>query len=263
MDEPSVLDYLKSKLMPWRRVKISIPLSPERAPKPVETAAIDLLAEETIEKAAGEPGQPANEASEPEALNKPPVEKGTSTAELSPQPVSSALVYEKVRPSSWPVRTTGAVVVALFAQLALEPDSRNAPLGAALYVVAAILLIWAIFSKEWALAPLAEDPLEPVSVDINWKLMLPAIPLIIVSFLAFGGNEFNEVNLDQLSGFKADVEITPDTLQKARLLRDPRNPVAILGRGEIKNALKVRVHRVTKSAKEKIEAAGGSVELIV
>jgi large subunit ribosomal protein L15 len=74
--------------------------------------------------------------------------------------------------------------------------------------------------------------------------------------------EFNEVNLDQLSGFKADVEITPDTLQKARLLRDPRNPVAILGRGEIKNALKVRVHRVTKSAKEKIEAAGGSVELI-
>ena len=75
--------------------------------------------------------------------------------------------------------------------------------------------------------------------------------------------EFNEVNLDQLSGFKADVEITPDTLQKARLLRDPRNPVAILGRGEIKNALKVRVHRVTKSAKEKIEAAGGSVELIV
>ena len=51
-------------------------------------------------------------------------------------------------------------------------------------------------------------------------------------------------------------------LQAARLLRDPRNPVAILGRGELKTALKVRVHRVTKSAKAKIEAAGGSVELI-
>ena len=74
--------------------------------------------------------------------------------------------------------------------------------------------------------------------------------------------EFNEVNLDQLASFKADAEITPETLQKARLLRDPRNPVAILGRGELKTAIKVRVHRVTKSAKAKIEAAGGSVELI-
>ena len=73
---------------------------------------------------------------------------------------------------------------------------------------------------------------------------------------------FNEVNLDQLAGFKANSEITPETLDQARLVRDPRNPVAILGRGEIKTALKVRVHRVTKSARAKIEAAGGSIELI-
>jgi large subunit ribosomal protein L15 len=74
--------------------------------------------------------------------------------------------------------------------------------------------------------------------------------------------EFNEVNLDQLASLKNEVEITPETLQKARLLRDPRNPVAILGRGEIRTAIKVRVHRVTKNARAKIEAAGGSVELI-
>ena len=74
--------------------------------------------------------------------------------------------------------------------------------------------------------------------------------------------EFNEVNLDQLASFKANAEVTPELLQAARLLRDPRNPVAILGRGELNTALKVRVHRVTKSAKAKIEAAGGSVELI-
>jgi len=74
--------------------------------------------------------------------------------------------------------------------------------------------------------------------------------------------EFNEVNLDQLSDFKANAEITPETLFEARLLRDPRNPVAILGRGELKTPLKIHAHRVTKSAKAKIEAAGGSVELI-
>jgi large subunit ribosomal protein L15 len=74
--------------------------------------------------------------------------------------------------------------------------------------------------------------------------------------------EFNEVNLDQLVSFTTEMEITPETLQEARLLRDPRNPVAILGRGELKAAFKVRVHRVTKTARAKIEAAGGSVELI-
>ena len=73
---------------------------------------------------------------------------------------------------------------------------------------------------------------------------------------------FNEVNQDQLDSFAAGVEISPESLQKERLLRDPRNPVAILGRGEIKTAIKVRVHRVTKSARAKIEAAGGSVEII-
>jgi large subunit ribosomal protein L15 len=74
--------------------------------------------------------------------------------------------------------------------------------------------------------------------------------------------EFNEINLDQLAAFKANAEVTPEVLTQARLLRKPENPVAILGRGELKFALKVRVHRVTKSAREKIEQAGGSVELI-
>jgi large subunit ribosomal protein L15 len=75
--------------------------------------------------------------------------------------------------------------------------------------------------------------------------------------------EYNEVNLDQLAEtFKANAEVTPESLTEARLLRDPQNPVAVLGRGEIKTALKVRVHRVSAGAKSKIEAAGGSVELI-
>jgi large subunit ribosomal protein L15 len=73
---------------------------------------------------------------------------------------------------------------------------------------------------------------------------------------------YNEVNLDQLSAFKAEAVITPESLAKAHLLRDPFNPVALLGRGEVKSPLKVRVHRVTKGAKAKIEAAGGTVELI-
>jgi large subunit ribosomal protein L15 len=74
---------------------------------------------------------------------------------------------------------------------------------------------------------------------------------------------YNEVNLDQLTEtFKASEEVNPETLEQAHLLRDPRNPIVVLGRGEMNVALKVRAHRVSAGAKEKIEKAGGSVELI-
>ena len=74
--------------------------------------------------------------------------------------------------------------------------------------------------------------------------------------------QYNEVNLDQLEGFKANATITPVTLDEARLLRKPALPVVILGRGKVKNAYKVSVHRITKGARAKIEAAGGSVEIL-
>lgn len=75
--------------------------------------------------------------------------------------------------------------------------------------------------------------------------------------------EYNEVNLDQLSdAFKANAEVSPETLAEAHLLRDTRNPIVVLGRGEMSVALKVRVHRISAGAKAKIEKAGGSVELI-
>ncbi len=74
--------------------------------------------------------------------------------------------------------------------------------------------------------------------------------------------EYNEINLDQLDVFSAGSDITPETLEQARLLRDKRNPVVILGRGDISVALKVRVHRVSTGARAKIESAGGSVEIV-
>ena len=46
------------------------------------------------------------------------------------------------------------------------------------------------------------------------------------------------------------------------MLSKPKNPVVILGEGEVTVPLKVRVQRVSKSARAKIEAAGGSVEIV-
>ena len=83
-------------------------------------------------------------------------------------------------------------------------------------------------------------------------------------FTPFNRIEYNEVNLDQLAavGFEAESEVTVEALEQARLLRDPRNPVVVLGRGDIDVALVVRVHRISAGARSKIEAAGGRVELI-
>lgn len=74
--------------------------------------------------------------------------------------------------------------------------------------------------------------------------------------------EYCEVNLGKLAEFPANSEVSPDSLADAKLIRKPTLPVVILGQGEVAVPLKVRVHRVSKSAQAKIEAAGGSVEII-
>jgi large subunit ribosomal protein L15 len=74
--------------------------------------------------------------------------------------------------------------------------------------------------------------------------------------------EYDEVNVGQLKNFKADSEVNPETLKEAHLVKDSSSPVVLLGGGEVEKALIVRVHRISKGARAKIEAAGGSVEII-
>ena len=74
--------------------------------------------------------------------------------------------------------------------------------------------------------------------------------------------EYQEVNLDQLDKFQAGADVTPEVLAEAAIIHKAAAPVVILGNGEVTVALNVRAHRISKSAKAKIEAAGGSVETI-
>ena len=67
----------------------------------------------------------------------------------------------------------------------------------------------------------------------------------------------NVADLD--SRFKAGDEVTPESLRAAGLAKR-RDPVKVLGRGEISTKLTVKAHAFSSSAKEKIEAAGGSCE---
>ena len=70
------------------------------------------------------------------------------------------------------------------------------------------------------------------------------------------------VNLSDLDArFKANDEVTPESLREAGLAKR-RDPVKILARGEISKKLTVKAHAFSAQAKEKIEAAGGSTEII-
>ncbi len=71
------------------------------------------------------------------------------------------------------------------------------------------------------------------------------------------------VNLDDLEErFDKGAEVTPDGLRAAGLATRRDVPVKILGRGEISKALTVHAHAFSATAREKIEAAGGSVQVI-
>jgi len=71
------------------------------------------------------------------------------------------------------------------------------------------------------------------------------------------------VNLDQLAAIETEGDLTPDVLVAAGLIRNTRTPVKILaGEGEVTRALRVSAHKVSVSARQAIEAAGGSVTLL-
>jgi large subunit ribosomal protein L15 len=75
--------------------------------------------------------------------------------------------------------------------------------------------------------------------------------------------EYAEVNVDRLGEFEAGAELDPQVLAQAGLLKGGgERPVALLGRGKIRQPLTIKVHRASKSAVEKVEKAGGKVILI-
>ena len=73
---------------------------------------------------------------------------------------------------------------------------------------------------------------------------------------------YSLINLDRLSGFPADTEVTPQLLLETGLVRNLKDPIKVLGRGEVGTALIVEAHGFSASARRKIEAAGGRVKEI-
>jgi len=69
-----------------------------------------------------------------------------------------------------------------------------------------------------------------------------------------------EVSLAALEGhFQVNEEVTPELLHERGIIKKAKHDVVVLGNGELTKALRVSAHRFTRSAREKIEKAGGTV----
>ena len=74
--------------------------------------------------------------------------------------------------------------------------------------------------------------------------------------------ELQPVNLTRLNAFDANSDVSPETLAGAGIIKRASDRVAILAGGDIDRPLKVKAHRVSQAAQDKIVAAGGTVEII-
>jgi large subunit ribosomal protein L15 len=81
-------------------------------------------------------------------------------------------------------------------------------------------------------------------------------------FINIFRKEMAVVNVKDLNRFEASAVVDLEALKNAGLVRKAEGEVKVLGKGDLAQALTVKVNEVSKTAKEKIESAGGKVELL-
>lgn len=74
--------------------------------------------------------------------------------------------------------------------------------------------------------------------------------------------EYSSLNIDRLNIFEDGTVVTPELLLEMRIVKKAKNGVKILGNGELEKKLTVKAAKFSKVAAEKIEAAGGKVEVV-
>lgn len=73
---------------------------------------------------------------------------------------------------------------------------------------------------------------------------------------------YQVINLKDLQGWDQGAVVEPESLRKSRIIRHANQPIKVLGEGTLESSLTIKAHAFSTSAREKIEAAGGTVEVI-
>jgi len=169
--EPTVLDYVRSKIFFWRGEQIEIPTGESHD---LEFQAKAGTEDDLQRVATSGPAFPLTTDSQP-------------TAQPNPKEQLSLSVL---------ARLLAPLVLALIAQRLLEPPERAIATGVALYAIAAAWVVWASWRGEWLLAErLTEYRLGWEESGFRPISLLAAVVLGVVAFVSFGGNQFTIFNL--------------------------------------------------------------------
>ena len=186
MEEPSVLDYVKSKLAFWKR---SAPVERDSYSTASEYPDPDGVPE-------SHPIAPLISSNrEPESVAPLPPPDST------PRPTAPPAATNRGLESSgrFPWLAIGPLLLALVAQALLEPPDRVAPLAAALYLVCAAVIEFAYVRRRMAMADLPADAPRPGAWTVRWEGLLIGVVLMLATFLFFGApkgqaHNFNAAN---------------------------------------------------------------------
>lgn len=178
MEEPSVLDYLKSKLTPWKGSGLKIPAI-SVVPQPAGTEEIPQ-----------ESAAPPQEKQKPEPRREPQPE---TKPELQPAPPLSA------EPFRIPWRSLLALLMALVAQITLSPTTHRSWVWGVYFLIAAIVLVIRATAKsEWILAPTPEQSSKSDPSTVNLSFLLVGLALTVITYFSFGELKFTVFNLSLL-----------------------------------------------------------------
>jgi hypothetical protein len=152
-----VLDYVISRLTPWRSNRIEIPPAPEQAP----VDELQPLEEPTAAQASGENTIP------------------------TPTPAGKPL----------PWLSLGSLAAALLGQIILEPPATNWPLAVFCYFGSACMLVFGIRRGEWQLPQPPADGGQPFQLKIWQTPLLIGLVFMVAAFFSFQDNRFTELNV--------------------------------------------------------------------
>jgi 4-amino-4-deoxy-L-arabinose transferase-like glycosyltransferase len=212
-EEPTVLDYVKSKIFFWRGERIEIPLGEPANP--------------ALSGAAG-PGvaaQPEGATAEP-ALNESAVPKRDTPLAVSPSPAPISLDATQIWAAA---RLLAPLFLALLAQRALEPPGRAIGLGAFFYFWAVAVLALSLWRGDWKYdwkhGEMEAGKATGQDATFRPAALAVAAILELLAFLAFGDNRFTSLNL-------AIWLLSLGAYLRAFWLPDPHQP-GIFGRAHI------------------------------
>jgi hypothetical protein len=161
MDEPTVWDYVKAKLTPWRGPAPTIP---------------SALYEEGSRETSVE---------------------GETLEAVGIEECSTARVFQFVFPkvTYWPWRSFIALALALGAQFSLEVrPNRTFITGIILYVMSLAWLFWAYWQGEWKAAPIPQEEVRKDPLTVHSNLLVGGLAISILAYLTLGGNLFTRIN---------------------------------------------------------------------